>query len=393
MNKKEETPPYNPNYILELKETLPIFPAKFLEKVELFFFDKITLYPKEPTYLKFYYIPPKDSLSEIYNYSIRLDEDIIKRGIYQYNPGLDTSKNPTTIRVINCSNKKQILKKGDKLGIAQVYLENYLKLKKYKQKKGEIPIGKEFMLEQKIGKISDSNSNSIIDSSEIYESSSEKDINKHNKEINSNLLIQENNIGSNKTLNLSEEKKAPNLRSSILRKDNFFNNEEKKNSKNKETIFKIKETRNDFDGEENINKQLLNVKRGRRKRINKIFKKKNKILSKNLSDSSKDYSEFDFDLREKYLSRYKSNSSLDKKKELLTDLDKISKKFSLKSKISFDKIKNIEKNCYSKKGKRKKKLLVNNIESNIKELILLKEEEMKYLKISLQKIWKKVKYL
>ena len=94
--KNKKDPSYNENYVLKMKETLPLFDSKYREKVDLFLFESITLFPKKPTNVKFYYIPPKDSLSDFDKYSLRLEKDLIIKEIYQYNPGIDPSTNHTS---------------------------------------------------------------------------------------------------------------------------------------------------------------------------------------------------------------------------------------------------------------------------------------------------------
>ena len=71
-------------------------------------------------------------------------------------------------------------------------------------------------------------------------------------------------------------------------------------------------------------------------------------------------------------------------------MENLTKRYSTKSKDTCIKIKNIQKNCYNIKGGKKNKISAKNIENNLKEILLLKFEESRFMKYSLTKLWKKI---
>ena len=97
---------------------------------------------------------------------------------------------------------------------------------------------------------------------------------------------------------------------------------------------------------------------------------------------------YDFD--EAYIKIFKQKAPFDKNQELKSDLESLTRRYSTKSNATCIKLKNIQKNCYHSKGGKKKKINAENIECDIKELLMLKIEEGRFMKSSLTKIWKKI---
>lgn len=289
-------------------------------------------------------------------------KDLTKLEIYQYGPSGNSKIFPNNICLVNCSKKTITFKNGEQIGFAIIVqrenknghkdtntlTESYLSNidKNYPKENGNLPP-------------------SSISKSKNDNSKTESSFNSHNESIDSSTRDYFHAQGKMLPPPLSSKNCKKNY-TSLNDKINSEVSQLKKNSNllTLETV-QINQQNNKLD---KTWRNLENIKDG--------YESDNSILN------------YDFD--ENYLEKFKQNTLLGKKQELKTDLEVLTKRYSKKTNSACIRIKNIQKNCYNNKGGKKKKITVQNIEFDIKELLLLKIEEGRFMKESLTRLWKKI---
>lgn len=384
---------YIPSKIDKFIEKIELVDSEHWKTVDLFFIKDIKIYPKRPIKINFSYNKPLLSLTKFKGASLRLNEFLKKLGICQYCPNIISTFEYTYIFLVNCSSKILSFKEGENIGKAQIYLNNYdlnnslIKYFNYSYTSIESSDSEKSLKEESIS-VGQKNLNfrSIVENSnKIPNIKNDFDFFENN---NSEYFIHNNDIisifDSDNISPISKFLKGNNSNSNfdyIAFKDN----EIQKNNAND-----VKDFTNSI---KNNSKILLSKKKRRKlKGINKksTIKQKNK---KKIIRELKDDDILDFDFEENYLKTFKRNQPINQKKELKNDLITLSQKYSKKSEIEYAKLTKLEKNLYTKKGKPKNKITAKNIENELKELILLKKEENRFMKDSLTKIWKKIDIL
>ena len=132
MNFKKNDMEYIPCEVNRFIEYYDLVKSKPSETIEVFFMTIIILFPNKPKRLKFIYHKSSNYINKFKSCSLRLDEYFKTLGIYQYEPLLKKIQNNDYVFLVNPSNKKPIFKKGQKIRLAQMYIDNAYKYKKIK---------------------------------------------------------------------------------------------------------------------------------------------------------------------------------------------------------------------------------------------------------------------
>ena len=390
MNYKNKDIKFIPAKIERFVEKICLVDTDSWQTIDLFSLNNFILYPNKPKRIQFSYTKCDNFLSKFKSNSLRLDEDLKKSGICQYVPCLKKISNIYYIFLVNSSSKNIKIKKGQKIGQVQIYLDNALKNKTIIYNSSSYSFTSKDSSE-----ISKENDNQLIfqKMSNKCDDKNDDSQNVIKKKYSKNNIDEES--GANKT---KKNKKIPKIfeeNISIISQDSA---DEINNSVSK-TKNSLKEKENNNYIKNESHSEIISVKKNittlkNKYKQNKIMKYKHSLNFKennSISDISKlEESILDYDFEENYLKKYSQNSLLGRKTELKSDIEILSKRYGEKSKDSYLKIKNLVNSLYNCKGGKKNKIKAKNIEKSLQELIILKKEENRFMKNAFFKIWKKV---
>jgi hypothetical protein len=130
MNSKKNNMRYIPCKVNRFIENYNLVESNSWKTIDLFFMNDTILFPNKPKRIKFTYSKSKNYLHKFKSDSLRLDDSLKKLGICQYDPLLKRISKDIYVFLVNSSLKKAIFKKGQKIGLAQIYLDSVYKYKK-----------------------------------------------------------------------------------------------------------------------------------------------------------------------------------------------------------------------------------------------------------------------
>lgn len=322
--------------------------------MKLYFINNIKLYPNKPTLIKCSFKTPP-YFSSLSAGSFRLDRALLNLGIRQYAP--QTYKfaiNSPEIYLINCNTKLFNFKEGEIIGKCKALLKKskYI-IKNDLEKKGEIDLLKDYSFSSLNSKIS-------IEKEDSLSNSSNDSLKDNCKGGNMNNCEEKNNSEINQKSKIDEI-------SNISKKKNNFKKRIKIDDDNKKEI------------------KAKNIKPGKKQKLKRINKRliKHATKKKAIQSDDNDISILlDFDLEENFLTIFKEKSQAKKLKELKDDVNMLCHRYISKSSDLFSKLTDIKKSCNFKDSVKKKRVNAENVLNNITEVISIKEEETRFVKIN-----------
>ena len=362
MSKTSNALTFNPNDVMKDIENIPIKYGPHIQRIGIFLNKNYVFKPHKPIKCNFYFDNSfLDKGGNFEDFSFRLKKDIIKLKIFQYRHSFVSKDMLNNICLVNCSEKKIILKKGKCIGFVNNVKDEFIK--------------KVDSSRSKTRSILSSNSkNESFDENYSSSNSSLKSKISDSKSESSSISVQESNDSHNLNDLMKSGKMIPSPLTWAKAKNNKY-----KNNKVISNPKGAKKLSNSIYSEDNEREELMDNNY-------QIEAKKEKIKD----DSENEESILNFDFNDNFLTKFKQNTLLGKKQELKFDLESLTKRYSTKSNDTCVKIKKIQKNCYNVKGGKKNKISAKKIENNLKEILLQKLEESRFMKYSLTKLWKKI---